>query len=442
MNDEGKGGEFGDDRGKGKEEEEEEEEDDDREEEEESEHQERKRGWKHSRDGQQIVNDQRRRPLFPGYGFSRNNDGLEVETTQHAGAGAGDHNSSGYRCSEQKQKKKDDGKNETKRLLPFPHETNSCNSYNEYDDINMPFGLELGLDLELMQGADHVMRRTQHKKPIVQPTINHYYPPNTNDGGPGDRPREFPLHADAAAADPPAEPVAAPDSSNTCASSELKYLLSLSTASSSASTPMKIWKKERDEAEKAQTEANPNQNHLHPVIGRVRPKTPSPGKMPSNYNEPFEVILLNKARAPVPKIIVKTLLHKNRSSLKRQNYAAGSGASSSAVSPNSKLQHGKDSTKDMHAYYISWPENGDHEPPPQSRKLVIPDTQFKGRLIRFYTSYSEFKFIYNHIMKANRNARNSWVKHSKHNLEIYVPALADSTYNSLIHRIREVGNLT
>jgi hypothetical protein len=375
-------------------------------EDEESEHSEPKRGWKHSRDGQKIYN---------------NNGNNSISRNE--------------------------------RLLTLPHEKDSCN----YDggDVHMPFELELGLDLELMQGMDHaaMLKTTHRNKPIIQSTINHFYPTNanrTNDGRPlGDSPRESPLflaEAPLSAVDnttttTTAGAPAAGNGNSSSGSSELRYILSMSTPSSS--TPVKIVKKEekKGEEEKEAENAVGKAPNSHQVIGRVRPKTPSPGKMRLNYNnnEPFEVILLNKARAPVPKIIVKTLLHKNRSSLKRQNYAAGSGASCSADSPNSKLQHGKDSTKDMHAYYISWPENGDHEPPPKSRKLVIPDTQYKGRLIRFYTSYSEFKFIYNHIMKANRNSINSWVKHSKHNLEIYVPAIADSTYNSLIHRIREVS---
>jgi hypothetical protein len=160
-------------------------------------------------------------------------------------------------------------------------------------------------------------------------------------------------------------------------------------------------------------------------IQKRRPKTPSPNKLPhiQNYSEPFEAIMLDKSRAPVPKIIVKTLLHNKPKPTK--NYAGSSKA---------------DATKDMHAYYISWPENGDQQPPFKSRKIVIPNSSFKGQLIRFYTSYSEFKFMYNHLQKANRNARNSWVKHSHYNLEIYVPEIADTTYNSLIHRIVEMPN--
>ena len=104
-------------------------------EDEESEHNEPKRGWKHSRDGPKIYNNngnnsisrsksnERLVPLFPGYGFSRNHDGLGVvqpeepeqpqphpHVIQHAAEG--DHNNSGYyHCSE---KKGNDEKNNKK----------------------------------------------------------------------------------------------------------------------------------------------------------------------------------------------------------------------------------------------------------------------------------------------------------------------------------------
>ena len=340
-----------------------------------------KRGWKHSRNsasGDNSVmnsehnNGQQHRPLlFPGYGFYRNTDGLVRQ-----------------RQRQQKQQHQDDD-------TCAGSSSFKSTTFNKQEnvEITMDRQLETGLALELMHGSDVVLKQQQHHQ------RQHKH----------DRCKQstlFITHDD----DNDDEKNNGEGSGNGVGGAGAPALCVQSsswttTTTTAAQTPVKM----ENTSESSSSVSNQ-------II--KQPKTPSPNKMfLLNFYEPFETIIIEKARALVPKIIVKTLLH-NRPGFKQQQL---------------------DTTKDMHAYYISWPDGGDYpDPPPKSKRLVIPGSNFKGKLIRFYTSYSGFKFIYNHIMKANRNSVNSWVKHTLFNLEIFVPAIGDTTYNSLIKRIIEI----